>query len=123
MSNVNLPLSGPVNFAPWIDIGQFTVNVGHSSDANVEKEVIDVASYGKQLGRISEALIVLLRYVPMPPADRLCQEEKQALEELKSMLHDIDKAKKRARAKDGVRASSANHYHLSPILQGTGVTE
>jgi hypothetical protein len=33
------------------------------STANSEKDALSVASYGKQLGRISDALIVLLKHV------------------------------------------------------------
>jgi hypothetical protein len=39
-------------------------NLGPSSDPDIEKQVLsDQASYGMQLGRIGEALIVLLNHV------------------------------------------------------------
>ena len=51
LPSVNWPLSGAVTqtFFPWV---------------NIEKEILPVASYGKQLGRIGEALIALLRHLP-----------------------------------------------------------
>jgi hypothetical protein len=58
MPDVNLPLSGPVTQTfPWTNY--ITINVGTSSNPAIEKDALsDVASYGKQLGRIGDALIV-----------------------------------------------------------------
>ena len=97
MSDVNLPLSGPVTQTfPWTNY--FTINVGTSSNPAIETDALsDVASYGKQLGRIGDALIVLLRH--LPHADKLADDEKKAIGDLKSMLHEIANVKERHGAK------------------------
>jgi hypothetical protein len=92
---VNLPLSGAVTqtFAPWIDL---TVNVGQSSNPAIEKDALSVASYGRQLGRIGDALIVLLNKIKLTG---LSADEENAIVDLKCMLHEIAKMKKAQGAK------------------------
>ena len=74
MGDVNLPLSGPVAeaFKIWTSwfsgnfgqVGLINVNLGKSSDADLERKIIeDAASYGKQLGRIEDALVVLIKHL------------------------------------------------------------
>jgi hypothetical protein len=98
MPDVNLPLSGDVTQAisPWTaffsafgsQVGLMNINLGKSTDPTVEKAVIaDVASYGKQLGRIEDALVVLLRH--FRPEGKLLEEEDRAIRDLKRMLDDI----------------------------------
>ena len=105
MADVNLPLSGPVTqaFEQWTSffspsgnqVSLFSVNVGQSSDETTEKAVIaNVASYGKQLGRIGDALRVLIKNLPLA---NLSDEDKETLCGLESLLHDIDKEKARQR--------------------------
>jgi hypothetical protein len=61
---------------------------GQSSESKVEAEVLsDVASYGKQLGRVSDALIVLLRH--FHPRTPLSADEQAAIDALKEMLNHI----------------------------------
>ncbi len=85
MTDFNLPLSGPVTQSfPWTNY--FTINLGQSSNPTVEKEALSVASYGKQLGRIGEALIVLLKHVELRG---LSQDEQDAIRDLKAMLNEI----------------------------------
>lgn len=93
MPDVNLPLSGAVTQSfPWANY--FTINLGSSSNPAIEKQALsDVASYGKQLGRIGDALIVLLRH--LPDADTLSHDEKKAIADLKSMLSEIANVKDR----------------------------
>jgi hypothetical protein len=93
MPDVNLPLSGPVTQTfPWTNY--ITINVGTSSNPAIEKDALsDVASYGKQLGRIGDALIVLFRH--LPDEDKLPDDEKKAIADLKSMLHEIANVKER----------------------------
>ena len=56
----------------------------------------DVASYGKQLGQIGDALIVLLKHLPKDAA--LSHEDKAAIEALKKLLNEIaDKKQKHGR--------------------------
>jgi hypothetical protein len=87
---VQFPLSGNVSqvFAPWI--GQVTVNLGNSSDPETEEKLIKgVASYGKQLGRIENALLVLIKHLPLglPKADQ------DAIDALTRMVGEIAAAK------------------------------
>ena len=93
MPAFKLPLSGDVvqsinPFTSFMTGGQFgliNINLGQSSEPKVEEEVLsDVASYGKQLGRIGDALIVLLRHFH-PNND----EEEKAIDAVKQMLNEI----------------------------------
>ena len=85
MADFNLPLSGAVTETfPWANY--FTINVGQSSDPAIEKAILSVASYGKQLGRIGDALIALLRHVEL---GKLSPDEESAICDLKSMLNEI----------------------------------
>ena len=89
MSDLNLPLSGPVTQTfPWANY--FTINVGQSSDPEMEKAALSVASYGKQLGRIGDVVLVLLRHVDL---SRMSHEEKAAVRDLEWMLHEISNKK------------------------------
>ena len=72
MALFRLPLSGDViqwiNPITWFMSGnQITANVylGKSSAPEVETEILDrIGTYGRQLGQISDAMIVLLKYLP-----------------------------------------------------------
>jgi hypothetical protein len=101
MTIFKLPLSGDVvqsinPFTAFMTGGQFgliNVNVGQTSDENVEKEVLtDVAGYGMQLGRIEDALIVLLKHFH---PKSLTKQETDAIDALKEMLDGIAKKKKK----------------------------
>ena len=109
MPTFKLPLSGDVTQAisPWTafispirgQIGWFNVTIGQSSEPAVEADVLsDVASYGKQLGRIGDALMVLLAH--FHPATPLTKEETAAIDDLNEMLQRIadvkDKHKRKA---------------------------
>ena len=107
MPNFKLPLSGDVvqSINPWTaffspsggQYGLININLGKSSEPKVEEEVLsDVASYGKQLGQIGDALIVLLRHLPKDAP--LSHEDKAAIDALKSLLNEIaDKKQKHRR--------------------------
>jgi hypothetical protein len=112
MANVNLPstnfpLSGAVTqtFFPWTNF--FTVNLGQSSDPDTETAALSVASYGKQLGRIGEALAVLLRH--LPPNANLDKDEQRAINDLKAMLEEIADVKQRHGAPFVIRPSQSPH--------------
>jgi hypothetical protein len=99
MPAFKLPLSGDVvqsinPFTAFMTGGQFglvNINMGQSSEPNVEAEVLsDVASYGKQLGRIGDALIVLLGHIH--PRDT---QERKAVDALYEMLEQIAEVKER----------------------------
>jgi len=100
MPTFKLPLSGDVTqsinpFTAFMTGGQFgliNINLGQSSEPKVEAEVLsDVATYGKQLGRIGDALIVLLAH--FHPRQPLTADESKAIEELKEMLDAVAKVK------------------------------
>ena len=102
MPTFKLPLSGDVvqsinPFTAFMTGGQFglvNINMGQSSEPAVEAEVLsDVATYGKQLGRIGDALIVLLAH--FHPRAPLGAEETQAIDALNEMLEEIAKVKEK----------------------------
>ena len=97
---VSLPLSGTVTqaFAPWVNI---TVNVGQSSNPSAEKDALTAWSYGRQLGRITDALVVLLRH--FEPKRDLDPAERQAIADLRSMVNEIANVKDKHRAKPALR--------------------
>ncbi len=105
MSNFRLPLSGDVSiwqdlnplrlvFGPNAQLSLFSVNLGRTSDAETEEAILDVASYGRQLGRISEALLAVLE---KPPSGKYSKDQIVAIEDFKALMRDIAAAKKRAK--------------------------
>jgi len=108
MPTFKLPLSGDVfqAISPWTafmspigsQVGLFNVRIGQSSEPAVEADVLsDVASYGKQLGRIGDALIVLLAH--FHPKAPLTTEETAAIDDLKEMLRQIAEVKDKHKRK------------------------
>lgn len=81
-----LPLSGDVNqriTAPWFSPA---ITVNYAGDAAIEDRVVtEVASYGKQIGWLTEIAIALAKNQP-PPADTLYR--------LETAAQDIDAIKK-----------------------------
>ena len=103
---VQLPLSGDVTQAinPWSwtfgaassQAGLVNSNLGRSSDPELEQEVLDeVGSYGKQLGRIGDALAVLIKHVKLEDLDA---GERDALTALRFQLEEIAQVKARYRS-------------------------
>ncbi len=102
MAIFKLPLSGDVPFsiAPWTNFGAvgnrfsfLSVDVGHSSAPEVEQQVLEnVGSYGKQLGRMGDAMRVLLDH--FEPKKGLSRDEKKAIRALQAMLDEIDGVKR-----------------------------
>ena len=99
MPTFKLPLSGDVvqsinPFTAFMTGGQFglvNINMGQSSEPKVEEEVLsDVASYGKQLGRIGDALMVLLAHFKPQTSD-----ETKAIAALSEMLEEIADVKEK----------------------------
>jgi hypothetical protein len=106
MPDVNLPLSGAVtqSIDPWVSwfsafgsqIGLINVNLGTSADPEVERNVISkVASYGRQLGRIEEALVVLLKH--FHPQVELSAAEERAIRALQRMVEEVEDVKRARR--------------------------
>ena len=103
MPNVRLPLSGDVTqtINPWSWLfksvgGQFglvNINLGRSADPELEEQILDeVGSYGRQLGRIGDALGVLLKHLK---PEELSDDEKKKIWALESQLADIQRLKSR----------------------------
>jgi len=102
---LQMPLSGDVTQAinPWTwtfgsassQVGLVNINLGRSSDPDLEQEVLDeVGSYGKQLGRIGDALAVLIRHVKL---EQLDDAERDAITALRFQLDEIARVKTRRR--------------------------
>ncbi|BFM09167.1 hypothetical protein [Halioxenophilus aromaticivorans] len=84
MSNVSIPLQlAPSNLSQSIlpnwGFSFFNINLGSSSNPEIEQEVLEkVGSYGKQIGRLSEALEVVISKLDLLEKD-LTTEEKDAV--------------------------------------------
>jgi hypothetical protein len=97
------PFSGGVaqNILPWNWIANFagsrfswfTVNLGRSSAPEVESDILEnVGSYGRQIGRISDVLEVLVAKLPR---DILTDDERAAVEDFSSQMREIKRIKER----------------------------
>jgi hypothetical protein len=98
MPTFRLPLSGNVtqSINPWTwlfnpmgsQVGLININLGKSSNPEVEEEVLtDIASYGKQLGRIEDVLAVLLDH--FHPQQELAPKETKAIADLRELIAEI----------------------------------
>jgi hypothetical protein len=94
-----LPLSGDVSqwinpSTAWFSGNQISVNLGESSSPDTEAEILRrVGTYGLQLGKVTEAMTVLLKH--MPKNANLSSEEHEAIEEFKKMADQIADIKKK----------------------------
>lgn len=113
MPDFRLPLSGNVaqTINPWTvffnptgsQLGLVNINLGTSSNPAVEEQILsDVASYGKQLGRIEDVLMVLLAH--FHPRRKLTRAEDKAVRDLKRMVEEIGEVKRRHSADPAVEA-------------------
>ena len=95
MALFKLPLSGDVvqwiNPVTWFASGnQITANVylGESTSPETEAEILDrVGTYGKQLGQMTDVMIVLLKH--LPPRTNLSQHERDAIKAFEDMANAI----------------------------------
>ena len=99
MPEFRLPLSGNVtqtiNPWNWVFNPTYNISLGTSSDPEAEQRILeDVGSYGKQLGRIGDALKVLLDHVKLQD---LSQGEHDAIAQLIQQLDTVDRTKRLAR--------------------------
>ena len=79
--------------------GLINVSLGQTPRPDIEQKVLEeVGSYGRQLGRIGDALEVLIDHVRL---DGLSRDEADALAILKGQLAEVRKVKQRERARDG----------------------
>jgi len=103
MPAFKLPLSGNVTqtinpwtmvFSPTTQVGEVNINLGNSSNPAAEEQILtDVATYGKQLGRIGDVLLILLEH--FQPTRKLTAAEDKSIADLKRMLADIADVKGR----------------------------
>jgi hypothetical protein len=102
MPTFKMPLSGDVAqvINPWTayfspvgsQFGLVNINMGLSGKPEIEAEVLsDIASYGRQLGRIGDVLSVLLDH--FSPSRPLTPAESTAIADLRAMLAAIHKVK------------------------------
>jgi hypothetical protein len=96
----NWPLSGDITqtINPWTWIC-FNINLGNAGEPEIERRVLDeVGSYGRQLGRIGDALGALVRKA-RDPAYVFTPDDERALNRLQVQLDDIEGVKNRYRTK------------------------
>lgn len=102
MPDVRLPLAGDVsqviNPLSWIarwagnQFGLVNISVGKSSDPDAEHRILnEVGSYGKQLGRLGDAVGVLMKHLNQ---ETLSDDEKIAILLLKEQLREIESIKR-----------------------------
>lgn len=101
-----LPLSGNVTqtINPWTwlfnpvgsQVGLVNIELGQSSNPAAEEEILsDAAGYGKQLGRIEDALVVLLDH--FRPERPLNMREKEAIAALREIVQQVETVKQKHR--------------------------
>lgn len=105
MPNLQFPLSGNVTQAinPWnwflhavgSQFGLININLGKTSDPELEERILnDVGTYGRQLGKIGDALTVLLAHVRL---DELSPEELRCIKAFQYQHDEITRIKTRHR--------------------------
>ena len=73
-------------------MGLFNINLGSSGDPALEERILaEVGSYGRQLGRLGDALNVLLAHVDL---GALKPEERKAIDALKLQLEHVEVIKR-----------------------------
>ena len=104
-------LSGAMSQIGFINIENMS-----SGDSDLEKSIIrEVGSYGRQLGRIMEALQAVLNHQVYT---NWGSDEQQAVKDFTCMAHDIEAHKAQASACDEGGDRSA--HHRAPRSEGTG---
>jgi hypothetical protein len=104
MPQFHLPLSGNVtqSILPWSwafnpvgsQVGLINIELGQSSAPAVEADVLsDVAGYGKQLGRIEDALLALIEHFGANEA--FSPEQRAAFAALREVTDAVAAVKKR----------------------------
>ena len=112
-----LPLSGDVvqNISPFTafmspigsQYGLVNVTLGQSSAPAVESEVLsDVGTYGKQLGQIGDALLVLIERLP----EVFHLDDDPAIVAFKDMLHEVARIKEKHH-RPALRPREPAHEH------------
>lgn len=104
MPAFRLPLSGDVTqtINPWTWMTQLVgnqfginINLGKSSEPALERLILDeVGSYGRQLGRMSDAMRVLIKKARDPNL-QFSEDDLKALDHLIVQIDEIDAVKTR----------------------------
>ena len=104
MPSFRLPLSGDVmqTINPWTWMTQLVgnqfgvnINLGKSSEPALERLILDeVGSYGRQLGRIGDAMRMLIKKA-RDPAHEFTDDELKVLDRLLFQLDEVDAIKTR----------------------------
>ena len=96
---------------PWTfsqqggQFGLINIDLGGAADSDLERKILKtVGSYGRQLGRIGDALEVLLKHVKL---ENLTSDERDALAILKGQLAAVRQAKAGRGASSADAASRA----------------
>jgi hypothetical protein len=104
MGNVKVPVFGNLDqtINPWTwafntsgnQIGFFNLNIdlGHSSNPGAERRVLNVASYGKQLGRLEDVIDILVRR--LKNSEPLSDFEAVAIADYETMRREVSGALK-----------------------------
>ena len=86
--------------------GLINIDLGAAGESDLERQLLDkVGSYGRQLGRIGDALEVILKHVRLGD---LRPEEQDALDILKGQLASVRQVKAERRASAQLSPSGAN---------------
>ncbi len=87
---------------PWTfyqqgaQFGLVNIDLGMTPQPQTEQAILDqVGSYGRQLGRIGDALEVLIKHVHL---EHLTADERDALDELRGQLAAVRQVKRQAQA-------------------------
>jgi hypothetical protein len=84
--------------------GFINIDLGGAADSDLERKILKtVGSYGRQLGRIGDALEVILKHVKL---ENLKPDEQDALDILKGQVAAVRQAKAGRRTSEGANTSS-----------------
>jgi len=76
--------------------GLINIDLGQTPHPEIEQEILDeVGSYGRQLGRIGDAIEILIKYADL---SRMDDEEKEAIKILEGQLAQVSQIKRRGQA-------------------------
>ena len=88
---------------PWTfyqqgaQFGLVNIELGQTPHPEIEQEILDeVGSYGRQLGRIGDALEILIKYADL---SRMDDDEKAAIKVFEGQLAQVQQIKRRERTK------------------------
>ena len=82
----------PLTLQQGAQLGFINVDLGNTQQSELEREILDrVGSYGRQIGRIGDALDVILKHVNL---QGLNKDEKDALKVLEGQLAEVRQIKR-----------------------------